>query len=607
MSGAAQQQHWVSTAYASATDGEVDVGHCLMLNAAGTRYVPATAANRATSGRSNCGGLALSSRPSTDRVRGVNMQVVGPCPPEITGLGTGADDVPIIVGDDGFLERKASPDPGDIVVGKCDADGWAYLNFSIQGAQGPPGEVDIDAEPGEILIANADASGAEGVPLGTEGQVVGIVSGENAYRDVAEVEAGTVGHMAGYATADGDLEDIGVVPSVIAGDNVTVDALANNVYRVNAEAGGGAYATFDVTTTDENAVEAYELDVSAFEDGTYALSVRAIGDAGVDGSDEAHVEIEMRMHFMVRSGVCVSRSQGTLVYSSAMPEDFEPVTVAMVLGQTGDNPVVTLYGEEDTTIDWTGEVMLGIGLAISPGSGWGGSTPAFNPATLSLTGWWRANYTGSPWVGVASAGSSGSRELTEGTNPPATGSAINGLTPADFDGTNDMLNASTVGATNLEHYFTTSAYSYSLLIWADSATADAGNSDGYTMPGLIGDGSFATPMGCSFSSSGIRAWHNASGNWDSVAVACSTGGLRSVQVRYNGTTLSTRVNGGSWSDQARGNVGISLAAGFRIGRNYASVFFDGKIVDIMTASTALTDTNFNNINAYYNSRYGTSF
>lgn len=247
-----------------------------------------------------------------------------------------------------------------------------------------------------------------------------------------------------------------------------------------------------------------------------------------------------------------------------------------------------------------------IGPALSPCAIAGGGESPFDPATLSLSGWWRASFSASPWVGVASAGSSGSRELSEGTNPPSAGTAVNGLTPADFDGTNDFLTASTVGAANLEHYFTTSAYTYSLLIFADAAAADAGDADGYTMPGLIGDGSFATPMGCSFSDAGIRAWHNASGNWNSVEVPCSTGAWHAVQVRYNGTTLQTRVDGGAWSDQTRGNVGISLAATMRIGRNYASVYFNGKILDIITASTALTDENLDSIIEYYNSQYGLS-
>jgi hypothetical protein len=378
----ALQQHWVSTGYMSATDGDVEIGQCVMFNAAGTRLVPATSANQTASGRSACAGLALSPRGEEEVDRSITMQTVGPCPNEITDLGSGANDCPIIVGDDGFLERKASPDVGDIVVGKCDADGIAYLNFSTQGAQGPPGDdVLVDAEDGEILIA--DAGTAVGLPLGDEGQVVGIVGGVNDYRDVAEVDAGTVGHMAGYATVDGDLEDIGVVPSVTAGTNVTVDVLANNVYRVNATGGGGggAYAEFDFTTTDETPEEVYELDTGDLEDGTYDLKIRIIGDVGGSGGDEAHFVIEKRVHFMVRTGAAVSISAATLIYADSMPTDYEPVTLDFTIDIDTGNIVVEFTGEADTTIDGTGEVMLGIGLAISPGTGWGGGG-AFDPSAL---------------------------------------------------------------------------------------------------------------------------------------------------------------------------------------------------------------------------------
>jgi hypothetical protein len=56
-----------------------------------------------------------------------------------------------------------------------------------------------------------------------------------------------------------------------------------------------------------------------------------------------------------------------------------------------------------------------------------GGIPAssFNPATLSLTGWWSAgNYVSGTYTGSASAGASGGRNLTEATVPPAVASGV---------------------------------------------------------------------------------------------------------------------------------------------------------------------------------------
>lgn len=135
----AQQQHTTWTAFVSATAGDVEVGHVLMLDAQGRLYLIANTAGRTASGRSNAAGIALTARSAEDTDRSVEIQVVGPCPPSVTHLETGSDDVPIIIDTDGFLVRSASPGVDDIAVGKCDSDGWAYLNFSVQGTAGPPG------------------------------------------------------------------------------------------------------------------------------------------------------------------------------------------------------------------------------------------------------------------------------------------------------------------------------------------------------------------------------------------------------------------------------------------------------------------------------------
>jgi hypothetical protein len=83
----------------------------------------------------------------------------------------------------------------------------------------------------------------------------------------------------------------------------------------------------------------------------------------------------------------------------------------------------------------------------------------FDPATLSLTGWWRAAYAGSPWAPTASAGTSGTanRDLgvDSGAATPSVGTALNGLDTADFDGSTQSM---ADGDSTLDTYVSAAAY-----------------------------------------------------------------------------------------------------------------------------------------------------
>ena len=240
--------------------------------------------------------------------------------------------------------------------------------------------------------------------------------------------------------------------------------------------------------------------------------------------------------------------------------------------------------------------MLGVGVGLTLGS------RRFNPASLALTGWWRASYAASPWVGTASAGASGSRNLTEATNPPAAGTAVNGLTPADFDGTNDKLGT----ALTLGDLSDATAGSIAALFYADAATADAGAAAPYVLPAFLGD---ELPyFTFSFGSAGIRAGYNAGSGWDSVASTASTGAWHLGQCRWNGSVIEVRVDGGAWVTSSPFSGGIFLMTGAVIvGRNYDSTaFFNGRIADLMTADSVLSTGQFDGIRSYVNSRYGIS-
>lgn len=239
-------------------------------------------------------------------------------------------------------------------------------------------------------------------------------------------------------------------------------------------------------------------------------------------------------------------------------------------------------------------------------AGRAGKVSGFDPATLSLTGWYRASYAGSPWTPTASAGSSGSNgNLTEATNAPATGSAVNGLTPADFDGTNDML----TGPANTTLYSTT-AYSIIQLVYIDAfALADPGAGAPYNCPGGLGnhtgDGG---PVGgfAGSGASGVWRWgHTDGGGWDSASASVSTGAWTMVAATFDNTNISASVNAGAPTTQAQGTV-VGTAGFGLIGRNYlAAQFSDMKVLEIMTSNTDLS-ASLSNIKSYFNARYALS-
>lgn len=229
---------------------------------------------------------------------------------------------------------------------------------------------------------------------------------------------------------------------------------------------------------------------------------------------------------------------------------------------------------------------------------WKSGTAVFDPATLALSGWWRASFAGSPWVARASAGSSGSNgNLTEGTNPPATGSAVNGLTPADFDGTNDILS----NATAITTMVSDASGSLVCLFYADTAFADPGSTSFYLEPSLIGNAT--SKLSLSFSTAGVSLGTFNGAAWNAVRTACGTGAWHLAQARWDnvGGNIEVRVDSGSWQTLARA---LAMAGGnVQVGLNYDIAWFDGKILEVMTAPARLADADFTNIVSYVNSRY----
>lgn len=244
-------------------------------------------------------------------------------------------------------------------------------------------------------------------------------------------------------------------------------------------------------------------------------------------------------------------------------------------------------------------MIIGLGLGLG-GRAAGAAAAAYDPAVLALTGWWRANYVGSPWTPTASAGSSASNgDFAEATNPPATGSAVNGLTPADFDGSNDVL----ASATTLPTLVSVSAGTIIALFNADAVAADEGAGAAISNAQLFTNAS--GHIGMSVSASGLRCALHDGAYREPAANAFSTGAWVMGMMRWNGTVVEQSVNAGTATSTAAGNLSGGNAV--KTGANYAgTVFFDGKLLELMTIDSFLSDATLIQIKSYFNAHYGLS-
>jgi len=212
---------------------------------------------------------------------------------------------------------------------------------------------------------------------------------------------------------------------------------------------------------------------------------------------------------------------------------------------------------------------------------------AFDPATLTLTGYWGPDYAGAPWVGRGSFGSSGVNDLVAGTAPAASSGA------ADFDGVDDYLDGPV-----LSDIIGAGAYGLHALVYLDTVPADPGNGNRYTLGGIVSDSSAYIGL---FPHAGGVTWEIADGIGaaSTLTVACGTGAWHRVQVRGNGTTIEMRVDGGSWSSQTYAAIG-GLGGTLRVGTEYTAgaAFLDGRVKALLTSDYAPGNTECDDIDGW---------
>lgn len=222
----------------------------------------------------------------------------------------------------------------------------------------------------------------------------------------------------------------------------------------------------------------------------------------------------------------------------------------------------------------------------------------FNPAALSLTGWWRAHYNGLPWAPTASAGTSGSNGnfVTAGSDP-TNGSTLNGLACANFDGIAHLA----TNATDITSYATTSAATIIVLFQGDAQGAPTGSI--YDDCAIIRDSN--ADFGLTYTTNGVTGMAY-SGGYISKSVSCPTGAPHLVMMTIDGTNLSMTIDSAAAVTQACATSTV-MTGNLIIGASYNSGtqrFLNGRIWEIMLANTKLTTGNYNDIKSYVNARYG---
>jgi hypothetical protein len=234
---------------------------------------------------------------------------------------------------------------------------------------------------------------------------------------------------------------------------------------------------------------------------------------------------------------------------------------------------------------------LGLHLGLQLGSS-GGSV--INPATLSLSGWYK-DYGGGNWAGTASAGGSGTLNLEANT---CGNSTLNGHGIATFNGAQSKGDSSHGSST----YLAVDNYTVGVVVKPKSPAAP--DASVFVDPNPIGDD--GAQFGLRWSTSGVAWYHNDTVRKTTPWVACSADSWHKVWIRYNGTTdtLEIRVDGGSWSAYA-GTVGsITSLAGvlLYVGRGYTAACVCD-VAEVITAQTPLSDATIDQLDAYFAARY----
>jgi hypothetical protein len=227
------------------------------------------------------------------------------------------------------------------------------------------------------------------------------------------------------------------------------------------------------------------------------------------------------------------------------------------------------------------------------------SVDVLDPASLTLSGWFR-DYGGSPWNGTASQGgsSSGVMSWPTGSETPSVGTAVDGHGTMSADGVDDLLRDPTL---TMSSYLSSSAYTVVMLVKPKGgATAAASTYDDQQLFYCGGDA-----FGIGWSTSGVRAWHYDGSTFAGTGwAACAANQWHIVVVTFGSGTLSVSVDLGPLRTASRGNATLLGGAGAvpRIAKAN-SIFTNMELLELMTATSALSAGTISEIRSYLRARY----
>jgi hypothetical protein len=222
----------------------------------------------------------------------------------------------------------------------------------------------------------------------------------------------------------------------------------------------------------------------------------------------------------------------------------------------------------------------------------------FDPATLALEGWWRADYSATPWVGTASAGGSGGRNATGagGTGNPTPGTAINGRVPADFDGVNDYFSLPGTAT----DYLTQSLYSGCAVVNIDAIDTDSAT---FIQNDCIIEINVGY-LGVFLRSSGVVGLTQSDGAFKTATHTFATGGWHLVHWRFSGGLLQIGVDGDWGATAASGNLAAAaLGQVVLFGRQHNGPVIDGRVAELMLSKVDIFAAGISNLASYFNARY----
>jgi hypothetical protein len=229
---------------------------------------------------------------------------------------------------------------------------------------------------------------------------------------------------------------------------------------------------------------------------------------------------------------------------------------------------------------------------------------SYDPGLLPWSYWLRNFTTGLPGnniYGASSAGTSGSRFMKYGdVASPAQGSALNGHGVADFTPSSSQ---SIYNSLDISNFISPTAYTVSFLVYARNPIAPAATIYNGVLLAGTNDSTNAS-WGIAWSTLGVNAWHYDGAYKYTGWVAMSANAWHRIDVRYDGTNLKIRVDGGAWTSVAAGTA-IFGSHTIYIGRNYNNVYADMKIAEFMTATSVISDTDLASTRTSYQfARYG---